>query len=76
VIVPKESLENKTKKAELELQLSPREIEIAQLIIEGLKNKDIAEQLNIAYETVKTHRKNIFRKLQINHVSQLIHLDL
>lgn len=60
----------------LTYELSSREKEIAQLITSGLKNREISNHLKITYETVKTHRKNIFRKLQINHVSQLIHLEL
>jgi len=57
-------------------KLSRREKEVIQLIKLGLKNREIAKQLELAYETVKTHRKNIFRKLKINNVSQLIHVEL
>lgn len=44
-------------------QLSPRETEILHLITEGLPNKDIAEKLFLSVHTVKTHRKNIIKKL-------------
>jgi len=44
-------------------QLSPRETEILHLITEGLPNKDIAERLFLSVHTVKTHRKNIIKKL-------------
>ncbi len=45
------------------LRLSPREMEICQLIQLGRSGKDIAQLLNMAFETVQTHRKNIRKKL-------------
>ncbi|HYG02617.1 MAG TPA: response regulator transcription factor [Chryseosolibacter sp.] len=53
------------------VQLSDREIEIIKLVVKGKTSGEIADVLFISDHTVKTHRKNIFRKLQINHVSQL-----
>jgi PAS domain S-box-containing protein len=47
------------------LDFTPREIMIADLIKDGKHDKDIMEILNIALDTVKTHRKNIRRKLGI-----------
>lgn len=43
--------------------LTAREKEVCRLILKGLGNDDIARTLSISYDTVKTHRKNIFRKL-------------
>ncbi len=51
--------------------LSPREIEVAKLLVEGLINKEIASQLNIGLTTVITHRKNIFEKLGIKSIAGL-----
>lgn len=45
------------------LRLSPREMEVCQLIQLGRSGKEIAELLNMAFETVQTHRKNIRKKL-------------
>lgn len=45
------------------LRLSPREIEVCQLIQLGRSGKEIAELLNLSFETVQTHRKSIRRKL-------------
>ncbi len=60
---------------ELELEqkeiLSPREIEVAKLLIEGLINKEIAQRLSISITTVISHRKNIFEKLGIRSVAGL-----
>ena len=44
-------------------QLSTRETEIVQLIAEGMTNKEISERLFLSIHTVKTHRKNIIKKL-------------
>ena len=45
--------------------LTPREIQIADLVKDGKQDKDIMEIMNISIDTVKTHRKNIRRKLGI-----------
>lgn len=45
------------------LRLSPRELEVCQLIQLGRSGKEIAELLSMSFETVQTHRKNIRRKL-------------
>jgi PAS domain S-box-containing protein len=46
--------------------LSPKEIKLANLIRAGNQDKDISGILNIALETVKTHRHNIRKKLNLN----------
>ncbi len=53
-------------------QITQREKEIIRLIVDGKSTEEISEALIISYETVKTHRKNIFRKLQLNKVTELI----
>jgi DNA-binding CsgD family transcriptional regulator len=45
------------------LRLSPREMEVCQLIQLGRNGQEIAALLNMSFETVQTHRKNIRRKL-------------
>jgi len=45
--------------------LTPREIEVLQLIAEGMINKEIAKQLYISEKTVKNHVSNIFKKLNV-----------
>lgn len=44
-------------------QLSARETEIVQLIAAGMTNKEIADKLFLSIHTIKTHRKNIIKKL-------------
>lgn len=51
--------------------LSAREIDVLQLIVKGITNKEIAEKLHISLNTVLTHRKNITSKLGIKTVSGL-----
>ncbi|MGV8093318.1 MAG: LuxR C-terminal-related transcriptional regulator [Mangrovibacterium sp.] len=52
--------------------LTGSEIEIVRLIADGLTTKEIALQKNISFHTVNTHRKNIFRKMQVSNASELI----
>jgi len=56
------------------LKLSDREIEIAQQICKGLNNAEIAEKLILSYHTIKTHRKNIYTKLGISNITELIEI--
>lgn len=51
--------------------LSPREKEILDLLIEGLKNKEIAEKLYIQPNTIKTHMRNIINKTGIDSRTRL-----
>ncbi|MCB0638201.1 MAG: response regulator transcription factor [Lewinella sp.] len=52
--------------------LSPREIEIVQLIAKGFIAKEIADLLNLSPHTVYTHRKNVMKKLQLSSSSELL----
>lgn len=53
-------------------KLSIREIEILGLIMQGLTNNEIAAQLFISYETVKSHRKNILEKTGAKNTAALV----
>ncbi len=46
--------------------VSPREMEVLQLMAKGAPNKDIAATLTLSESTVKTHIANIFQKLDVN----------
>ena len=52
--------------------LTPREQEIMVLLAEGLSSKEIADKLFISPKTVDNHRSNIFRKLNLHSVIELI----
>lgn len=58
-------------KNENDESLSEREREILICIARGMSNKDVADKLFISINTVLTHRKNIFRKLDIHSISGL-----
>ncbi|MEC9368760.1 MAG: LuxR C-terminal-related transcriptional regulator, partial [Pseudomonadota bacterium] len=51
--------------------LTPRESEIVQLVLKGHSNLSIGENLGLSVETVKVHRRNIYRKLNISSLSEL-----
>lgn len=55
------------------IALSARELELTKLVQKGLSNKEISKELFISEETVKTHLKNIFKKLKISKRFELIH---
>jgi len=47
------------------LSLSPRELEVCNMVNGGFSNKDIANLLNLSVRTIETHRLNIRKKLQM-----------
>ncbi|MAB99869.1 MAG: hypothetical protein CMK71_17685 [Pseudomonadaceae bacterium] len=51
--------------------MSPREQQVAQLILRGFAGKAIARQLNISPETVKIHRRHLYRKLGVASQAEL-----
>ncbi|NQX38688.1 DNA-binding response regulator, NarL/FixJ family, contains REC and HTH domains [Pedobacter steynii] len=53
-------------------QLTNREIEVARYIIDGEGTSSIGEKLALQVSTISTHKKNIFEKLRISNVSELI----
>lgn len=53
-------------------KVSKREKQIVDLLVRGKSSCEIAAVLNISVETVKTHRKHIFSKYQVNSATQLI----
>lgn len=65
-------LNNKTNRNEKIIWISEREKEVLRLIAEGLTSNQIAEQLSIHKDTVKTHRDNLFTKLNVKNMAELI----
>lgn len=56
--------------------LTPREVEVVDLLLLGCGSDAIALRLNISRYTVKDHRKRIFRKLHIGSLAELFALHL
>jgi DNA-binding NarL/FixJ family response regulator len=52
--------------------LTAREAEILQGVIQGMRNREIADRLQISEKTVKTHLGSIFRKLNVNRRAELL----
>ncbi|MEZ4652350.1 MAG: response regulator transcription factor [Candidatus Eisenbacteria bacterium] len=57
-----------------ELQLTPRELEVLGLIARGLSNKEIAEQVFVSENTVKTHASRVFGKLGARRRTEAVQL--
>jgi DNA-binding NarL/FixJ family response regulator len=51
--------------------LGSREVEVLQLLAEGLTSSEIAARLRIATSTVETHRRNLMRKLNLHSIAEL-----
>lgn len=54
------------------LSLTTRELQIAKMIAEGQASNDIAQNLCVSEKTIKAHRANIMKKLDIHKVADLI----
>jgi DNA-binding CsgD family transcriptional regulator len=55
-------------------RLTPREMQILELIANNMSTKEVARHLDLAVKTAETHRTNLMRKLEIHSVSQLVRL--
>ncbi|MDB5124520.1 MAG: liaR 1 [Mucilaginibacter sp.] len=56
------------------LHLSTRELEVLQLIANGLSNQQIAERLFVSLNTIKTHTSNLFLKMEVERRTQAIEM--
>ena len=55
-------------------ELTEREREVMQLVVQGLPNKLIADQLNISVRTVEVHRARVFEKMDVKSAVELSNL--
>jgi len=51
----------------IKYKLTKREVEIIRMMCDRLTSQDIADRLSLSLFTVQTHRKNIYRKLSLDH---------
>lgn len=61
-----------TLKGERSHGLSPRELEVLQLICDGHSNKEIADKLDLSANTIAVHRANIMNTLNIHKTAELV----
>ena len=64
------------RRARHEPTLTPREIQVMELVAEGKRNKEIASPLGISEETVQVHLKNIFAKLKVSERTAALNVAL
>ncbi len=57
-----------------DLNITPRELEILELIAQGMSNREIAEKLFVSENTVKTHSSRVFDKLGAKRRTQAVQL--
>jgi NarL family two-component system response regulator LiaR len=54
------------------INISKRELEVLQLMAEGLSNHEIADRLHVSLSTIKSHSQNIFEKMEVDRRTQAI----
>jgi len=72
------SLQRRAESADLQQRfsgLTGREIEIMELVSEGLSNKEIAWKLDVSEPTVKIHRSRVMQKMQANSIADLVRMS-
>lgn len=57
-------------------QLTPREVQVVELISQGMRNKEIAAALGISFETAQVHVKNILSKLRVQDRTAAVNVAL
>ena len=70
-ILAEQELEDKHPHADMNI-LTQREVDIVQLIKEGLSSREIAEKLEISLKTVEVHRYNILKKMNLKNTAALV----
>src|SRR6266700_4379871 len=71
--------QDKPKTANLAQQLSvltPREVEVLTLVVEGCTNQEIADRLVLSIKTVQAHRANVMEKLGLHDITHLVRFAL
>ena len=64
------------KESEKFKSLSGKEKKVLRLIINGLSNSRIANELSISVKTVETHRANMMKKLEIHNLVDLVKFSM
>ncbi len=70
--VKREQSNHLNKSAAKKYQLSDRELEVLQLLADGLSNQEIADKLFVSLNTTKTHLSNLYSKLHVKRRTQAV----
>ncbi|MEW5816630.1 MAG: ATP-binding protein, partial [Spirochaetota bacterium] len=54
--------------------ITPRQVQVVSLLVQGLEHKEISDKLNMSINTLKTHIKNIYHKCHVQNKIELINL--
>jgi DNA-binding NarL/FixJ family response regulator len=55
---------------DIDVSLTQREVEVVKYLVDGLRNKEIGDEMDISYETVKEHVQHILRKVGVTDRTQ------
>lgn len=73
--IQKGTVDESTQSAPL-ASLSPREIQVLRLVAEGKTSKEIAVMLDLSVQTIRSYRKAMMKKLNVNNIAGLTQLAL
>ena len=71
-VVHQQNFKNNKEDIFIQFKLSPRELDILNLIKTGKSSKQMASILELSIYTIETHRKNIYRKLNVQSTAELV----
>lgn len=72
VLIPVPTEFDQDETACADMSLSKREIEVLQLMAEGLSNQEIATRLFVSLNTIKTHTSRVFEKMDVKRRTQAV----
>lgn len=56
--------------------MTPRQLQVLQLLCKGFCNKEIADKMSITFETVKKHKRDMFDKSGAKNSAQLVYIAM
>ncbi|WP_454599482.1 LuxR C-terminal-related transcriptional regulator [Qipengyuania sp. SM2507] len=71
---PQISLARRERAATMLKTLSPRQLDVTRMVAQGLRNKQIAAELDLAEKTVKMHRGIVMKKLGLETAADLVRI--
>jgi RNA polymerase sigma factor (sigma-70 family) len=57
-------------------QLTPRERQVMEMVVNGMANKQVAAELGLSEKTIEVHRKHVMDKMQAGNVADLIRMAM